>query len=193
MARKKYEFRPDKTGPSLLSRLYLTKAQRLTLLKWTLYGALLLLASLLQDIVLTRLRLFGAAMDLVPCVILCVCVLECSEGGCAFTLAAACVYQFSGSAPGYHVIVLLTFLGVAATVFRQAFLRKGFSATMVCVVPSLFLYELLIFAVGLYTGRTIWVRGLGFFITWLLSALAAPVVYPAALAISRIGGETWKE
>lgn len=27
--RRKYEFRPDKTGPGLLSRLYLTKLQRL--------------------------------------------------------------------------------------------------------------------------------------------------------------------
>ena len=191
--RRKYEFRPDKTGPGLLSRLYLTKLQRLALLKWVLYGLLVLFAALLQDVIFSRLRLFGAATDLVPCVILTVCVLECSEGGCLFTLVASCVYQFSGSAPGYHVIVLLTFLGVGATVFRQAFLRKGFSATLVCVVPSLLAYEILVFAVGLYGGRTIWSRIGGFLVTWLLTCLAAPAVYPAAKAISRIGGETWKE
>ena len=42
MARKKYEFQPDKQGAGFFSKLYLTRKQRLSLLRWCLYALVLL-------------------------------------------------------------------------------------------------------------------------------------------------------
>ena len=59
------EFRPDQVGKSLLSRLYPTKLQRQAIKKWLFYALVLLVVSVLQDVVMRRLRLFGATTDLV--------------------------------------------------------------------------------------------------------------------------------
>ena len=67
---KKYEFQPDKPYSSWLSKLQLTPQQRRQLLKWFLYALVLLVLSVLQDVVLCRLRFFGGTSDLVPCGIL---------------------------------------------------------------------------------------------------------------------------
>ena len=40
--KRKRDFKPDSTGKGLLSKLYLTPRQRLTILKWTLFGLCLL-------------------------------------------------------------------------------------------------------------------------------------------------------
>ena len=47
--RRKNEFKPDRFGRSLLSRLYIPKHRRERLLRWVLYGAVLVLLSLLQE------------------------------------------------------------------------------------------------------------------------------------------------
>ena len=70
MAGKKYEFRQDKTGPDLLSKLYLTKKQRASLLKWTLFGLVMLALSLIQDVILCHVNIYGASTDLMPYAIL---------------------------------------------------------------------------------------------------------------------------
>ena len=55
------------------------------------------------------------------------------------------------------------------------------------------LYEILIFATGLFLGYTTLSRFTGFCITGGLSLAAIPVLYPVFLAIGKFGGETWKE
>ena len=64
---KKYEFQPDKPYSSRLNKLQLTKQQQKQVLKWCLYALLLIVLSVLQDVVLCRMRLFGGTTDLVPC------------------------------------------------------------------------------------------------------------------------------
>ena len=66
MAKRKYEFQPDRQRSSVLDKLYLTARQRTALLKWVLYALVLLVLSILQDVVLCRLTLFGGTTDLVP-------------------------------------------------------------------------------------------------------------------------------
>ena len=193
MARHKYEFRPDKTGSGLLSKLYLTKKQRLSALKWTLYGLLLLVLSVLQDVILCRFSLFGATTDLVPCAILLICVYQGTETGSVFALVAAALYQFSGTAPGYYIIAVITLLGLIAAAFRQGYLRKSMSADLLCAGIALALYELIIFLVAVATGVSSPMRAPTVLITFLLSGLFMPVLYPLAAAIDKIGGETWKE
>lgn len=190
---KKNEFKPDKPTSGIFSKLLLTQKQRRSVLKWALYSLVLLALSLLQDVLLCRLRLFGAAAELVPCGIFMICLLEDMERGCVFSLCASCVYLFSGSAAGNYSIVLITALSVGVTFFRQSYLRKGFSATMLCTAVALAVYALAVFFFGLFLGQTTMGR-LGIFcLQALLSLMAAPILYPIINAISTIGGEAWKE
>ena len=53
MAKKKYEFKPDKNAIGFFHKLYLTKKQRLSILKWSLYALVLLVLSLLLSRMLT--------------------------------------------------------------------------------------------------------------------------------------------
>lgn len=194
MAKKrKYEFKPDKIGGSILSKLYLTQKQRLSLLKWLLYGLVLLVLSVLQDVILCQMRLLGTTTELVPCGIFLICILEGSQSGCVFTLVASMLYLFSGSAPGTYSIVVITLLGVVAAIFRQSYLQKGFSAAMLCVSAAMLLYELVTYGMVLFLGLTSAGQLARFLVTAGLSLLAAPLLYPIVRSIGTIGGETWKE
>ena len=190
---KKYEFKPDKPRTGWLSKLYLTQKQRSSILKWSLYALVLLVLSLLQDVVLCNYRLFGATTDLVPCGIFVICLLEGVHTGSVFALVAACLYTFSGTAPGSYSIVLITALAIGVTLFRQAYLQKGFFVAMVCCAVAMLAYELALFVFGAAFGLTPWYRLIGFVITGVLSLIAAPILYPICLAIESIGGDTWKE
>ncbi len=191
--RKKNEFRPDREQSSLLSKLYLTRQQRKRILKWSAYALVLLVLSLLQDVILWRLDVFGASTDLVPVGILLISVLEGPQRGSVFTLISSVVYLFSTAAPGPYALVLLTFAGVLSSIFCQAYLQKGFGTVALCTALALLLYELAVFAMGLFLGLTIPGRVVGFFMTSLLSWVSIPVLYPLCNSISSMGGNTWKE
>jgi len=190
---KKHEFRPDKPKFSLLSYLVLTPNQRRNLLKWSLYAALLLFISVVQDVILSRMRLWGASTELIPCAIFLICILEGSQTGSIFALAASLLYLFSGTAPGAYSMVAITFLGVGVSILRQAYLQERFSSAMLCVTLAMTLYVLVNFAFGLFLGLTIPGRFFGFLITAGLSLLAVPLMYPVLKAIGKIGGQLWKE
>jgi len=190
---KKYEFRPDKPRSSFLSKLYLTQKQRRSLLKWCLYGAVLLVLSILQDVILCHMRIFGASTDLVPCGIFLICILEGIHTGSVFALVASLIYLFSGTAPGTYAMVLLVVLAVIICVFRQAYLQKDFASVVLCTAVGMLAYELSVFAFGVFLNYTSPGRVLGFCITAILSAVAAPALYPIAAWIRSLGGEVWKE
>ena len=187
------EFRPDQVGKSLLSRLYPTKLQRQAIKKWLFYALVLLVVSVVQDVIMSRLRLFGATTDLMPCAIFCLCILLGTEDGSVFSLVASLLYLFSGTSPGNFAVPLIVFLAVIMNIFRQSFLRQGFSATMLCTAVCMVLYELLVFCIGAIFGWTTWPRVVGFLLTACYSMAAAPILYPLYLAIGKIGGQTWKE
>lgn len=193
MAKRKYEFRPDSPHNDLFSRLYLTKKQRYTILRWVLYTVLLLALSVLQDVVLCKVNIFGASTDLVPCAIILICVQLGADRSCIFALIAACMYKFSGTAPGYYVIALIPILGILAAVLHQSFFRKSFGSTMLCACGAVVLYEMSIFGFGLLFQNTIAIRWFSFPVTALLSVLAYPILYPLTNAIEKIGEKLWKE
>lgn len=190
---KNYEFRPDKPQVSWISKLHLTQLQRQSLLKWTLYALLLLALSLLQDVVLSRFRLFGATTDLIPCAIILICIIEGSQKGSLFALISSCLYVFSGSAAGAYCLILITFLAIFVCIFRQGYLQKGFAAAMLCTIFAVAVYEAAVFIIGYLLGLTILERWIGFAVTGGLSILCAPILYPIILSIASIGGDTWKE
>ncbi len=192
MARRN-EFRRDPEHPGLLRRLLLTQKQRKAVLRWGLAGALCLLALLLQDAVLWRLEIFGATMDLVPCLVLLVAILSDVESGSVFALTASCIYYFSGSAPGPQVIPILTAFAVLSSAFRQGYLQQGFWQTMLCVAAGMLLYELSLLVVGMVVGKISLSRIGVFLLRGILSLILVPALYPAVRRIHKIGGETWNE
>ncbi len=190
---KKYEFRPDKPQTSLLSHLLLTQKQQKILLKWVFYVALLLALSVVQDVLLSRVRLWGATTELVPCCIFLICIMEGAHTGSLFSLIAGLAYLFSGTAPGPYSMVAITFLSVGVCIVQQAFLQESFSSAMLCAAVAMLLYTLVNFAFGLFLGLTPLSRFHGFLITAALSSLAAPILYPILKAIYAFGGRSWKE
>jgi hypothetical protein len=190
---KKYEFKPDKQKGNLLSRLYLTKLQRQSVLKWGLYVLCLLVLSLLQDMVLCRVKVLGATTELIPCAIFLICLLQDMEDGSVFALVASFMYLFTGSSPGMHVPVLITFLAVGAMFLRQSYLLKGFGSILLCTVGAMAVYELCVFFVSLFLQLTRPDRFVGFMITAGLSLLSVPVLYPLFAKISQIGGAAWND
>lgn len=190
---KKYEFQPDKPYSNWLNKLQLTRQQQKQVLKWCLYSALLIILSVVQDVVLCRIRFWGGTTDLVPCGIFIICVLEGSQSGSVFALAASFLYMLSGSSPGPHVLVLITVLAVVVAALRQTYLHPGFPSTFLCAALAMAVYELAVFAFCLLLGLTSADRLVSFMVPALLSLAAVPVVYPVAKAISAIGGNLWKE
>lgn len=190
---KKQEFRPDSTQKNLLQRLHLTQQQRKNVLKWVLHALLLILLSLLQDVILTHLRIHGATTDLVPCAIFIICIVEGTQSGCIFSLVASLLYHFSVNDLGVYAVLFITFLAIIVSAFRQGYLRKGFAATMLCTATALLVYELLLFVIALFLQKTQGERFFGFLITAGITMLVAPLIYAPAKAINSIGDNAWKE
>ena len=190
---RKRDFRPDKNHSGALSKLYITKKQRRTLLKWLLMALVLIALSVVQDVILSRVRLFGAATDLVPAAILTVCIMLDPEVGSVFVLVASSLYWFSGSAPGPYVIVVMTVLGVVIGILRQSILRYGFLTVMLCAAAAVMLYELTVFGIGFFLGFTTLSRLGSFCLSGALSLAVMPLLYPVFAAIRKMGGETWTE
>ena len=192
MARKQ-EFMPDKPSISLLSRMMLTKKQQKTLFKWVFYGLFLVALSVVQDVLLSRVRLFGATTELVPCAIFLICLTEGTHTGSVFSLITGLLYLFSGTAPGPYSMVAIVFFSIGVCILRQAYLQESLSSVILCAGIAMFLYVLTNFAFGLFLGLTRFSRIHGFLITAGLSLLFAPVFYPVIKAINAFGGHSWKE
>lgn len=192
MARKN-EFKPDKPRSGWLSKLYITPTQRRNILKWVFYSLVVLVLSLLQDVVLCDFRILGASTELVPCAIILICLLEGVQSGSIFTLICALFYWFSGAALGPFAMVMITFLSIFTTMFRQAYMQKGFGATFLCGAGAVLIYEMGLFLLGAIMQLTPWSRFGGFLLTATMSVILIPVLYPLLQAIASIGGEAWKE
>lgn len=188
---KKYEFKPDKPYSGFWGKLLLTRLQRRGVLKWSLYALVLVALSVLQDVLLCRVRIFGASTELVPCGIFLICILEGMERGSVFALIASLIYLFSGSAAGVYSIVFITALAVGVSWLRQSYLQSGFGAAMLCTGIAMLVYEVAVFAIGAFLGMTTLPRIGSFCVTALLTMLAAPVIYPVLKAIG--GGDIWRE
>ena len=191
--RTKYEFKPDVQRSSLLKKLHLTQLQQKQLLKWALYAAVCVLLLVVQDVIMSRVSIFGATTELVAAAILLITVMEDAEDGSLFVLIASMFYVFSGSSPGPYAIAFLTALGVAAAIFRQMYWRRGFSSNVLCAGIALMLYELCIYGTGVFLGLTYWSRIRVFLLTGLYSWIVMAALYPLMRFIGNIGGETWKE
>ena len=196
MARRKrpnYEFKPDKAPKVLQKLLHLTALQRRQVLQWSLYGLLLVVLLVLQDVIMSRVTIGGATTDLVPMAILLITVVSDVYTGSLFAIIASTVYEFTGSAPGPYVVAFITVLGIAAAFFRQSFWRRGFRSHCICAGLALLVYELAVYGTGLFLGLTYFSRIGVFVTTWALSFAVMLALYPLIRKIQKIGGELWRE
>ena len=190
---KKYEFQPDKPYSSWLNKLQLTKLQQKQLLKWFLYALVLIVLSVLQDVVMCRVRFFGGTTALVPCGIFTISMLEGTQRGSVFALVSSTLYLLSGSAPGIHVIVVIPLLAILISAFQQAYMHAGFPAVHFCTTVAMAIYELAIFGFCLLVEQVPIGKYMSFVIPAVFSAAVVPVIYPFVKAIHGIGGKAWKE
>lgn len=191
--RPKAEFKPDSQDSGFLKRLHITQVQRDTYLKWGLYIAVIVVACMIQDVIMSRVTIFGATTDLAVCAILLITVIEGIDTGSLFVLIASCLFYFSGSSPGPFCVGIMTFLGIGACLFRQMYWHRNQGSIVLCAGLALMLYELGIFAVGIFTELTRWDR-LGTFVTTGLLSIAVMIpLYSLINIIGQIGGNTWKE
>lgn len=193
MAKKKVEFRPDSTGASLISKLYITPSQRKKLYRWLSYSAICIALLVIQDVILWRFELLGGVIDIVPAAIVLVCVMEGAESGGVFSLCASIFYYYSGSAPGAYCIALLVLPSVMVAMFRQNYLRRGFWGHWMCTAAAVMVYQMGVFLMAVFFGNTYFSHWLSFLMNGALGLAALPVVYPLLNAVSQIGGDKWKE
>ena len=190
---KKHDFRPDKLRSGTLNKLYITKKQRRKALKWLLMALFLTVACVVQDAILTRFDFWGTGIDLVAATLLLACIMQDPEYGSIFVLIASGLYSFSGSAPGYYVIALLTVIGVFFAIVRHCYLHDSFSSTFLCTAAAVLTYEMAIFGIGLFLGYIAFPRITTQLIKAGLSLAVMPLMYPILHAILKIGGNTWNE
>ena len=189
----KYEFKPDPSSPGPLRDLYLTPRQKQALTKWLLHSLVLLVSLVVQDTMLSRIRICGATTDLAVCAIMLIGVLEGAENGGMFALVSSVFYFFSGSAPGPYAIVLVTAVTIGAAMFRQGYWSQGLSTAVLCTGLGMLVYELALLLIGIFMNLTNWNRLGVFALTAVLSAAAVFPLYPLIRGIGNIGGEAWKE
>ena len=187
------DFKPDVVQATWFKTLQLTRLQQLRLAKWSLYTLLIVLSLVMQDVLMSRFRLFGATTDLPVCAILLITVIEGTEVGSVFVLIASFLYYFTGSAPGAYSIALITFLGIAAVIFRQLYWHRSKGSIVLCAGIAMTLYEICLFVIGILSGLTAWSRLGVFLLNGLFSAAAMIPLYPLIHKIGLIGGNTWKE
>lgn len=188
-----YEFKPDPKGTNHLKRLYMTRLQRLTLLKWCTYAMAGIALLVIQDVIMSRIHISGATTDLPVAFIALVGLYEGLEHGSVFTLCASLFYWFSGSAPTPISIGFLCFLNVALGLFRQMYWHRSFGSLCMCGCVSVMLYEMLVFLLGIFQGLTIWARAGVFALTGAFTCITMLPMYPLVRAISKIGGESWRD
>lgn len=187
------EFRQDTLGTGFLKKLYMTKQQRLRILRWLSYSLSCLAALLIQDNILSRLPIMGACIDLPAAVILLITVIEGTESGSIFVLLASTLYYFTGSAPGPYVVALMTVFGIGATLFRQAYWHRSRGAILLCACCALMLYEIGTFGGAIFMELTRWDRIGRFLLSGIYGCALMIPLYPLMHKFGSIGGHTWKE
>ena len=193
LKRKRVDFRPDKQAVNWTRKFHITRAQRDTLLKWGGYILLCILLLVIQDVIMSRISLFGTTTDLMASVILLITVMEGISSGSLFVMLASLLYYFSGSAPGPYCVALMTVLGIGACIFRQLYWHRSRGSIVLSAGVALMLYEMITFGIGIFVGLTYWGRITAFAFTGLISWAIMLLLYPLIHFLGQIGGNTWKE
>ena len=180
-------------GTSLLGKLLLTRRQRQRLLKWVLFSLGYILLQALQDVLFSRVRIFGGCPDVVPGYLLLVCVLQGPASGGLFCLCASVFRSLSGAVLGPVSVVVLTFSGIFLSALGRSCLRRQFWTAYLCCALGIGFHQLCLFWLGIFLGNT--TPGyLGAAVGGMLGCMAlCAALYPLCNAIGEMGGGPWNE
>lgn len=173
----------------MLKHLHITARQWKALLKWTLYSLFFLLTLITQSVVLAKHPIFGLKLNLIPLLIVCVCIREGPESGGLFAVLTAVFWCLSGTDYGNLSVAILPVCAILSAVLCRAVLTVRFVPTFLCCLAASLIHESVIFALKMLLASvlaryyvSIVLPGVG------LSLLALPLLYVLTKAISRTGG-----
>ncbi len=178
-----------------LKKLRITKKQWKTILKWTLYACALVATLVLQGVILSRLPVLGAKVNLVPYFVGCVCIIEGADSGSLFALLASLVWALSGGDLGFVSILVLTCGSMGVGLLMQKLLRRQLLSCILCCFALSLCHESAIFLLRLFL-RTVtpWQYLRLALPSILLGIPSCPVFYYLFRAIHRVEGESkWNE
>lgn len=159
-----------------------------TALMWVLFAVLFLFVLLLQTFVFGRTRFFGVKLNLIPVVIVCVCLWVGHEAGGLFGLITGLCWFLTGADDGSLSIVTFTVCGILASwLCANVFPRRFGSALLLCL-GALLLHEGALFLLKYYLEEAAPSMILWIPVTAGLSALSCPILYLPAKAIRKAGG-----
>ena len=157
-------------------------------LMWVLFSALFLFTVLAQTLVFGRVRFFGVKLNLLPVVIVCVCLWVRHEAGGLFGLATGLFWFLMGADDGSLSIVTFTACGILASWLCGNLFPRRFGSALILCLGALLLHEGLLFLLKYYLEEAAWSLALWVPVTAGLSVLSCPVIYLLAKAIGKAGG-----
>lgn len=172
----------------MLKRLYLTKKQWRGVLKWSLYSLLFLFLLINESVIFAHFPVHGAKLNLIPAMLLCVCLQEGMNNGGIFCLCANIFCCLASGDYSCVSVAVLTVLPMLAACFCKAYLTKPFfPGWLMALVISLF-NEALILVLRFLLARTA-IENLWLVVIpgCVLAALSYPLFYLLARLIGRTG------
>ncbi|MEA4964219.1 MAG: hypothetical protein VB055_00130 [Oscillospiraceae bacterium] len=143
---------------------------------------------LLQTVVLPHISLWGITLCVIPTCVACVAVKEGAEKGALFAMLTGLFFCFSGADLGPLYLVVLTFSAALCGALCDRYYTSSFMPALLLSLLSLAICEGAAFLFRLYLGMVsapLWQTVL--LPEILFSALAFPLFYLGAWAISKIG------
>lgn len=178
---------------TIAGKLFLTASQRQILLKWVLFSLVYLVLQVAQDVIFSRMRIFGGVPDVVPGFLLLVCMLQGPVSGGLFSLVCGVFRTLSGAVLGPVSLVMVTGAGILLTILRKAYLWRELLPTLACCALGMLLNQLAVFGIGLFLGVTS-SQYFGASMGGLAGELAAMLaLYPLVRSLGQIGGNPWRE
>lgn len=180
-------------GTTLAGKLFITPMQRMTILRWTLCALIFFGVLVFQNVIFSRITVFGCVINFIPAAILLISLTTNIEGGCVFALCASLFWSFSGAVLGSVSIFLLTAEAVFLGALRKSCFPKNLTSIMLCCFIGLVVHEAARFFLALFLGYTPWTFWYQVFVTTFFSFLICPVLYPLIRAVGRVGGSQWND
>lgn len=166
-----------------MNKLHITHKQWICFLKWLTYCVMFVLTVTIQGSLLGRFTILGVKLNLIPCLIICVAIVEGMERGGIFALCTSLVWALSGGDFGFVSIVVLTACAIFCAWLCSAFLYQTIFPCALCCLGTLLLSESAIFLLRMLLGS---VEPMQYLMVLLPGVLFSMVGCPIFYCLSRL-------
>ncbi|MBQ1264715.1 MAG: rod shape-determining protein MreD [Oscillospiraceae bacterium] len=158
-----------------------------TVLMWTLYGVLFLLAAVAQTVLFGHERLLGAKFALLPVALACITMHTGAEHGGLFGLIAGALWCLSDGDGGGLSVISMTLAALAAGYLCDRYLNRNLLSAAMMSLMGLLVCQGLLCLLKLYLGTVGAEAILTFLAQMLISVPWFLPMYFAAKLICRFG------